>query len=360
MRVAAESWLGVAVAAAVSAICFGAAADPVSTGGTYLGAGLTSTTVVELALTLGGGVLVALSASLESRGPVQMLGVLTAIALFALAAFTALSVSWSMAPSDSWLEANRTLSYAAAFAGAIALVHLAGARWRSVLAGVLLATLSVCVYGLASKVFPASLDAVAPVDEFARLQIPFYYWNAVGLTAALGIGPCLWLGARRDGHGVLNALAAPALCLLLVTLVLSYSRGAVLAALIGAVVWFAFVPLRLRGIAVAAIGGIPAAAVLAWTLKQGALADDHVALAARIGPGHRLGLLLIVAVAVSFAGGAGAALRGRPQSAFGLAAPRARDRCWRWPSRSCPSPASPRSPTARAASAARSHTCGPS
>ncbi len=102
-----------------------------------------------------------------------------------------------------------------------------------------------------SKVIPESLDALAPSQEFARLQIPFYYWNALGLTAALGIGPCLWLGARREGHGVLNALAAPALTVLLVALVLSYSRGALLAAFVGAAVWFAFVPLRLRALAVA-------------------------------------------------------------------------------------------------------------
>jgi len=300
VALASQSWLGVAIAAAVAAICFGAQANPVSTGGSYLGPGLESTTVVELALTLGGGILVALAAAFESRGRIQILGVATAIALFALAAFTALSVGWSVAPSNSWLEANRTLSYAAAFAGAIALVHLTGTRWRSVIAGVLLATLVACFYGLLSKVFPAALDAVTPTNEFARLQIPFYYWNAVGLTAALGIPGCLWLGSRREGHGVLNALAAPALCLLAITLVLAYSRGAVLAAVIGIAVWLVLVPLRLRAIALLATAGIPAAAVLAWTLRQPALSDDHVVLAARIGPGHRLGLLLLAAVLVSF------------------------------------------------------------
>jgi hypothetical protein len=300
LAIASQSWLGVAIAAAVAAICFGAQANPVSTGGSYLGPGLESTTVVELALTLGGGILVALAAALESRGRIQVLGIATAVALFALAAFTAMSVGWSLAPSNSWLEANRTLSYAAAFAGAIALVHLTAARWRSVLAGVLVATLTACVYGLISKVFPASLDAVSPANEFARLQIPFYYWNAVGLTAALGIPPCLWLGARREGHGVMNTLAAPALSVLLITLVLAYSRGAVLAAVVGIAVFLAFVPLRLRSMALLAIAGIPAAGVLAWTLRQPALSDDHVALAARIGPGHDLGLLLLAAVLVSF------------------------------------------------------------
>jgi hypothetical protein len=41
--------------------------------------------------------------------------------------------------------------------------------------------------------------------------------------------------------------------------------------------------------------------VIAWTLGQPALADDKVALAARSAPGHRLGLLLLAAILVSFA-----------------------------------------------------------
>ena len=90
----------------------------------------------------------------------------------------------------------------------------------------------------------------------ARLQVPFGYWNAVGLIGALGLAPALWLGSRREGHGVVNALAAPAIAVLLVALVLSYSRGAVLAAaLVGVAIWFAIVPLRLRALAMLAIGG---------------------------------------------------------------------------------------------------------
>jgi tetratricopeptide (TPR) repeat protein len=101
---------------------------------------------------------------------------------------------------------------------------------------------------------------------------------------------------------VLNALAAPALCLLLVTLVLSYSRGSVLAAAVGTALWFAFVPLRLRALALAAIAGIPAAVVIVWTIRQPALANDGVSVAARTGPGHTLGVLLLAAVIVAFAG----------------------------------------------------------
>jgi len=94
-------------------------------------------------------------------------GLGAALALFALAAFTALSVNWSVAPANSWLEANRTLAYAATFAGAIALVRLTAGRWRSVLAGVLVATVAVSVYAVASKVIPETLDAG---DTYARCR----------------------------------------------------------------------------------------------------------------------------------------------------------------------------------------------
>ena len=72
---------------------------------------------------------------------------------------------------------------------------------------------------------------------------PFGYWNAVGLMAALGVPPLLWLAARRSGNQPRNALAWPALGLLFTALMLSYSRGALLALLVGLAFWFAVVPL---------------------------------------------------------------------------------------------------------------------
>src|SRR5207249_48027 len=97
--------------------------------------------------------------------------------------------------------------------------------------------------------FPGALN---PDEVFARLREPYGYWNAVGLTAALGAPGCLWLGARRDGHAALGALAYPALGLMLLTVLLAYSRGALLALVLGCGLWFVLVPLRLRGAAVVA------------------------------------------------------------------------------------------------------------
>ena len=166
---------------------------------------------------------------------------LTAVAL--LAAYTAVSIVWSLAPSDSWIESSRTFSYLAAFAGTMALARLAPGRWPAVLHGIAIACVVVCGWALLTKVFPSALSE----DEiYARLRAPFDYWNSVGLMAALGILPLLWLGARRTGRGAVSALAWPGIALLEVALMQSYSRGALLALAVGLVFWFAVVPLRLR------------------------------------------------------------------------------------------------------------------
>ncbi|MGA2471575.1 MAG: O-antigen ligase family protein [Solirubrobacteraceae bacterium] len=287
-----SAWgISAAIAVAVALICFRA------TGGLDLG----PATDTEMALTLGSGALVALAFALDAPSGGRIWGTGTAAALFALAMFTALSVAWSVQPNHSWIEANRTLSYAASFAGAIALVRLFPTRWRSVLAGVLLATVYVSGYAVATKVFPATLN---PSATLARLNAVFNYWNAVGLTAALGVPACLWLGSRREGHGVVAALAPAAVCLLLVTILLAYSRGALLALGVGLALWFVFTPLRLRAAAVLAIGAIGAAPVIAWTFAQPALTTDvstgptgaivsGPSLALRDSAGHELGLLLL-------------------------------------------------------------------
>ncbi|MEA2265682.1 MAG: hypothetical protein QOE27_1265, partial [Solirubrobacteraceae bacterium] len=282
------AWMAVGVAAVLCGICFAG-------GG---GLSLDSQVPVEMSLTLAGAALVAAALAVETRAPVY--GAWSIGLLLGLAAFTSMSVIWSVAPDASWIEGGRTLSYAFAFLGAVALVRLAPGRWPSVLVGVLLAGLTVSAYALATRVFPGALS---PDEIYARLRDPFGYWNAVGLTAALGVPPCLWLGARRGGHGAVGALAYPAVMILLVTLMLAYSRGALLALGLGCAFYFATVPLRLRSLTVLGLGGLGAAAVVGWAFSRTALSADHVVLSARIHDGHLLGLLVAgMAVLVTAAG----------------------------------------------------------
>jgi O-antigen ligase len=143
------------------------------------------------------------------------------------------------------------------------------------------------------KVFPGWLE---PDEIYARLRQPFGYWNAVGLMAAMGVPGCLWLGARRSGHAAVTALAYPAVGLLVVVLMLSYSRGSLLALVLGCVFWFVTVPLRLRAAAVLAVGIAGGGLVIAWVFSQVALSQDRVPVELRDQAGHQLGIAVVFMV----------------------------------------------------------------
>jgi hypothetical protein len=244
-------------------------------------------TGVEVALQLTGGALVATALAADEGRRVH--GATAAVLMGALAILTGLSVTWSVNPADSWIEANRTLAYAATFAGGIALVRLAGERWAALVGATVVAAVVVCGYALLTKIFPGALN---PGETYARLREPFGYWNAVGLMAALGVPGCLWLGARRSGHAALNALAYPALGVLVLTMLLAYSRGSLLAAGLGGALWFLVVPLRLRGFAVLATSTVAAVLVAAWAFAQDGLTKDRIDLGLRASAGHELGVAL--------------------------------------------------------------------
>jgi len=256
-------------------------------------------TTTEMALTLAGGAVVAVAILLAPGGG-RGYGLWPAGLLLAFTALTAISVVWSVQPDDSWRDAGRMLAYSAVFAAAVALVRLAPGRWPAILGGLALASTAICAYALLTKVFPGS---IAPADRYARLEDPYGYWNAVGLTAAMGAICCLWLGARRSGHALLSALAYPAMGVLLLTLLLAYSRGALVALAVGLLAWFCVVPLRLRSASVLIVGGLGAVAVAGWDFSTNALSSEHVPLAEQIAAGHQLGALIAaMVVALTLAG----------------------------------------------------------
>lgn len=283
-----QLWPTLLVALVLSLVAF------ITKGGLSLETLESKETTVEIVLTLGSGAIVA-AAVLLAPATGRTYGLWTVGLLLAFTALTALSVVWSVQPDVSWQDAGRLLAYSGVFAAAVALARAAPDRWPAMLGGVLLATVVVCGYALLTKVLP---DQLGSEQVYARLQEPFGYWNATGLMAAIGTIGCMWLGARRTGHGLLSALAYPAMGLMAVTLMLAYSRGALAAAALGLVLWFCIVPLRLRGAAVLLAGGLGAAPVVAWVFSSSALSTDGVALAPRVTAGHQLGVLLVAMLLV--------------------------------------------------------------
>jgi cytochrome c-type biogenesis protein CcmH/NrfG len=262
------------------------------------GLNLESMVSTEMALTIGAGVLIAACLLLTAPG-MRAYGAWPAGLLLAFAVLTALSIVWSVQPDHSWQDAGRMFAYSAVFAAGVALVRVVPERWPAVLGGLTLAAVVVCAYALVTKVFP-SIDLL---NTFARLNEPFGYWNAVGLTAAMGVITCLWLGSRRTGHALTRALAYPAMGVLLLTLVLAYSRGALAALALGLLLWFCAVPLRLRGATLLILSALAAGAVVAWDFSRHALSAEAVPIAERAQAGHQLGALIVaMLVVLSIAG----------------------------------------------------------
>ncbi len=299
-RLAALAWPVLLVAAVLCAITF------LATGGLNLG----PMTTVEIALTVGCAAAIAAILALAPASR-SGYGSWAAGLLLAFAALSALSIVWSVQPDASWQAASRLFAYSGVFALAVLLARVAPRGWSAVLGGVLLACAVVCGYALLTKVFPNRLGS-EQVVYYARLREPYGYWNATGLCAALGALCCLWLGSRRSGHALLSALAYPALGLMLVTLMLAYSRGSLVALVLGAALWLALVPLRLRGATVLLTGALGAGVVVGWDFSKQALTTDSATLPARIAAGHQLGVLLAaVLLALTLAGLAIGFLRAR-------------------------------------------------
>ncbi|MEO9121118.1 MAG: O-antigen ligase family protein, partial [Solirubrobacteraceae bacterium] len=252
----------------------------------------------EITITLGG----AGTCMLLLFSGVRGLGRGTApAALFAvLAGLTALSILWSVQPDGSWQAANLTVAYLLAFLAAIAAARMFPGRWRSVVAGLGLAMVSLCLYGLLSKVFPGTL-AASQAD--GRLAIPFGYWNAAGAAAVIGLAPCQWLWQRRDTGAWARALAVPGAAVLLTVTVLSYSRTSLIVAVIVIGAWLALVPGRLRSVALIALAGAGAAVMARWALARPALTGDNIDLAARTSAGHAFGIVsALTLIALTAAG----------------------------------------------------------
>jgi hypothetical protein len=273
--------LGIGVAAGLIAVAF------VTTGG--VGQVVTGAdTWAEITVTLLGAGVCAAVVVLGARG--RRWGAVTVALFAALTGLTALSITWSVQPDFSWFGANQMLSYLAVFAAAAAIARLAPQRWRSLIGGLALAMVGLSAYTLLAKVFPGTLS---PNNTVGRVQEPFGYWNAIGVCGALGVPACLWSGARRDGSSVSRALSAPALSLLIAVVVLSYSRSALLVAVVGAGCWLALVPLRMRATAILVVGAAGAAGIAGWALSTRGLSDDNISLAQQTSAGHTFGLVLI-------------------------------------------------------------------
>ena len=293
-------WAGAAsaaLAAALAGVAIGAR------GGTAL----ERTGIVELVVLAAGAATVVAALLISPRR--RLPGSWSIVAFAALALLTALSIGWSIDAGRSFAETGRTLAYLAAFAGGVAGAWLAPRASPLVARSVLLAVVAIAAYGLAARVWPGSFDE----SLFSgRVSQPFDYWNALAGAAAAGLVPALWLGARRTGTTFGRALAYPAAGLLIATVLIAQSRGALLAAAVATIAWLAIVPLRLRSLAVLAVAAAGAAPVTAWALSKDAFRLNLQPAGVREAVAGDFGMLLaLTLVALTVAGVAVGAIQAR-------------------------------------------------
>jgi hypothetical protein len=181
-----------------------------------------------------------------------------------LAAWMAISIAWTDSDERAVEEVARTLGY---LGGATLLVAALGPRtWRSAAAGLTAAAATVCGVAMLSRLAPGTLHSSAAfVDAFGtkRLAYPLGYWNAVGvvgaMTLVMGIA---WSAHARSARWRALALAATPLAGAVVYL--TYSRTAVITAVLGATLVIALSADRRRAAEHAAAAALGSAiAVLA-------------------------------------------------------------------------------------------------
>jgi hypothetical protein len=175
--------------------------------------------------------------------------------------WTAVSYAWAPLPSPATDNLTRLLLYLATLIATLGVLRDLGVA-RALEPALAAGALIVIGYGLAGRLLPDLIDMVASSRADGRLEQPITYWNAEGALAAMGMVLCarlagdasrpLWMRAAASAGSVPLALGA----------YLSYSRGAIAAALIGLVVLVAAAPSRtqLRAAATTLVGGVVTAA----------------------------------------------------------------------------------------------------
>ena len=161
-----------------------------------------------------------------------------AVALGALALYvvwTLGSALWSDAPARAMLEFDRALLYALALA-LFGSLPRTSERTAWALRGLALGIVGVCLFALLSRVLP---DVWPTARDFAadRLSYPLTYWNALGLLATLGLILCLHLASSGRETPAVRVAAAVACPMLGATLLLTFSRGAIVVAVVGLAVY---------------------------------------------------------------------------------------------------------------------------
>ena len=239
--------------------------------------------------------------------------------LFGLAAWTLMSGLWTSDLTKTISDAELAFVYPIALTASLLVARRTGTS--SLAIGTLVAMVAVCVYALGGRLAPDVFGFPNSVDAVGRLYSPIGYWNGLGgfaaMAALLGGG----LAAARLPTAV-RVGASASLVVTLVTLYLTFSRGALIGAAVGLVVLAAASPARLR-LAAALTAALPwAAAAVLVVERRSQLTARTLDKQALISEGHQV-IPLLIGCAVGAAATALALATLAPRVHVGVATRRA-------------------------------------
>ena len=200
-------------------------------------------------------------------------------------ALTVASLAWAPLHAVAYADAQRVALYLGALVAGIALLRAVPSLVVPALAAVAFA---IVLVGLSERLAPWAVTLERSGAAGGRLAAPLGYWNAMAAVAAIGLVLCAGLAADSGRTVRARALAAAAAPVLGAGLVLTFSRGGLLAAAAGVIVVLLArpSPAQLRSAAIvaaaAAVAGIVAALLPAVKDLEGARAAQGAALAAVI------------------------------------------------------------------------------
>jgi O-antigen ligase len=216
-----------------------------------------------------------------------------------LAFLSALSTFWSGSIELSVIEADRILVYLSFFLAAFLIAQTSERRQRFA-EGLAIAVTLVALLGLASRLLPHVLDVSNALGTGPRLRYPLGYWNANGAAAGIAIAMLLWM-SRHAAWKSLRWLSVAAMPAVLLTLYFTYSRGGLLALVVGAVCLLALSRDRLwllGTLAAAGAGVVPA--ILAVQDRRDLA--ENLASQAAVDQGVTVLLILLAGIALTVLG----------------------------------------------------------
>ena len=203
------------------------------------------------------------------------------------------SSAWSGAPARALLEFDRTLLYLLALVS-FGCVPRSPERMRRLVWGLALALGLVAGAALVTRLLP-ELWPTPPNIANERLSYPLTYWNALGLVAALAIVLCVHLASSTREPRIARVLAAAAVPVLATALYFTFSRGAIVAGVLGLLAYM--VVGRPRGLVLGLLATVaPAAVAVRAGYGASLLATPDPTTAAAIAQGTEVARTVALAV----------------------------------------------------------------